>query len=149
LREDDRDVLDFGCGIGRFSPGLAALVGGHVWAVDPIQTFLDMAPADPRVSYLHSEPPTIPLPAASIDVAWSFGVLTVISTQIQLHATLDELDRVLRPSGLLFLVEHASRAELYRELCSFADLAPLGSYIDLGQEFSIMGARKDHNLVSP
>jgi SAM-dependent methyltransferase len=152
LRGDERVALDFGCGTGRFTLHLARLIGGRAVGVDPIRTLLDLAPAGPGVEYRISDGRRIPLPDADVDLVWVCLVLGGL-TDDHLAETVREIDRVLRPGGLLFLIENTTSTEScahwafrpvarYQELCPFAALAYLHDYDDLGQRISILAGRK-------
>lgn len=153
LTPDDRTVLDFGCGPGRFSVPLAELTGGRVIAVDPIERFLTLAPKHPGVEYRVVENGRIPADDGSIDVAWVCLVLGGITDPKLLAAAAGELDRVLRPGGLLFLIENTSDKPdtdhwhfrtpgRYAELFSASPLEHLHDYTDVGERISIMAGRK-------
>jgi SAM-dependent methyltransferase len=152
LRGDERLALDFGCGPGRFTAQLAAASGGRAVGVDPTRTLIDLAPHGPDVDYLVSDGRRIPLGDDSIDIAWVCLVLGGLP-DARLPETARELDRVLRPGGLLFLVENTSDkpssprwayrpVAYYRELLAFAPLDHLHDYDDLGERISIMAGRK-------
>jgi SAM-dependent methyltransferase len=145
-------ALDFGCGPGRFTPHLAQLIEGRAIGVDPIRTLLDLAPAAPGVEYRISDGRTIPLADNMADLAWVCLVLGGL-TGAALTEAIRELDRVLRPGGLLFLVENTSNLDPcphwtfrsvveYQQLLSFARPVHLHDYDDLGQRISIMAGRK-------
>lgn len=151
LNGSERLVLDFGCGPGRFTPGLADLVGGRAIGMDPIAALLELAPADPRVEYKLLRHGRIPLPDRSVDVLWICLVLGVIRGR-KLRDTLRELRRVVAPGGLVFLVENTtakpslkqiefrSVAE-YAKLVDFAQLQHLHDYEDLGETISVLAGR--------
>ena len=147
----ERVVLDFGCGPGRFTPGLAHLMGGRAIGVDPIASLLELAPADPNVEYRLLRRGSIPLPDHSVDVNWICLVLGVIRGR-KLRDTLRELRRVIAPGGLVFLVENTSakpsRKQIeyrsvaeYSELVDFAQLRHLQDYEDLGETISVLAGR--------
>lgn len=100
----DSRILDFGCGYGRclgelFDAGYRNLIG------------FDFSPAmiasaraqfsEVKFEVVHSS--TIPLPDASVDGALLFSVLTCVPTNDGQRAVVDELQRVLRPGGLLYI----------------------------------------------
>lgn len=153
LRGDERVLLDFGSGPGRFTPALAELLNGRAIGVDPIQRFLDMAPRTDRVEYRLLENGRIPLADQSVDVVWISLVLTAIPEDSVLRQSVAEVERVLRPGGLLFLVENThERPDLphlaYRPISFYASLFPSiplrheGDYYDLGERISILVGRK-------
>ena len=146
-------LLDFGCGPGRFAPGLAELSGAHVVAVDPIAALLELAPAHPHVEYRRLAQRRIPLDDGVADVVWICLVLGGITQAAELAETLEEIDRVLGAEGLLFLVENTEQArdgphwvqrpvDAYRELLDFVDLEHLGEYRDLDAVVSILAGRR-------
>jgi SAM-dependent methyltransferase len=152
LRDDDRIAIDFGCGPGRFTPHLAKLVKGKAIGIDPIQSLLDLAPRGADVEYLLSDGHRIPIPNASVDLAWICLVLGGL-VESQFTEAAEEIDRVLRPGGLLFLIENTSQKENcdhwqfrsvaeYRKLIPFVPLDHLHDYEDLGERISIMAGRK-------
>lgn len=153
LGPEDRVVLDFGCGPGRFTPALAELTGGRAVGTDPIQHLLDLAPAHERVEYRAMSEGVIPLEDGSADVVWVCLVLTTITDEEVLRRSAAEVERVLRPGGLLFLVENTSRAKdrphlRFRNEAFYGTLFPSialrseGGYTDLGERISVLAGRK-------
>lgn len=153
LHGGEHAVLDLGCGPGRFTPALAELVGGRATGVDPIRALLDRAPRHPRVEYRLRRGAEIPLADASVDVVWICLVLMCITDERDLHRTVEEVDRVLRPGGLLFLVENTQdrpdlkhlryrSVESYQRLFPTWDLRLVGEYVDLGERISILAGRR-------
>jgi SAM-dependent methyltransferase len=152
LRGDECVALDFGCGPGRFTAQLAEAIGGRAIGVDPILPLLQLAPRWRGVDYLVSDGRRIPLADASVDVAWVCLVLGGLPDP-QLAEAVAELERVLRPGGLLFLVENTSAREnfrhwifrpvrRYQRLFRSVPLAHLHDYYDLGERVSILAGRK-------
>ncbi len=153
LAPEDRVVLDLGCGPGRFTPGLAELTGGRVIGTDPIQHLLDLAPAHDRVEYRAMPEGVIPLPDGSVDVVWVCLVLTTITDEEVLRRSAAEIERVLRPAGLLFLVENTSHGKdrphlrfrpeaFYHALFPSVLLRSVGGYTDLGERISVLAGRR-------
>ena len=152
LSGGERVVLDFGCGPGRFSGDLARLINGSCIAVDPVQSFLDLAPKHPSVSYqLLPKDCHIPMQDDSADVVWVCLVLGGVGPGL-LSTVCSELLRVLKLGGLLFLVESTSQIPdsptwSYRSIAEYHRLFPevnlkhLHDYFDLGQRISIMSGR--------
>ena len=102
-------VVDVGCGPGYFTIPLAEIVGdsGRVYAVDVEDVMLgdlrNRAAERPglRVDTLRSIEDEIPLPDQSVDLAFMACVLH----ELDGLGTLREASRVLRPSGVLGIVE--------------------------------------------
>jgi hypothetical protein len=124
LQPGDRRLLDFGCGPGRFTCELARLIDGTVLGVDPVEHYLAIAPRAPMVEYRRLDGPHI-----------------------------DEIDRVLKPGGLLFMVENTTEArdgyywrfrsaDDYRRLFPSVALALVAEYVDIDQRMSVLTGRK-------
>jgi SAM-dependent methyltransferase len=154
LRREDRFVVDFGCGTGRWSGRLARMVIGRCLAIDPTPAILAEAKPDPRVDY-RIMGRAIPLASGIADVVFACLVMNAIVADEDVVRAVSEIGRVLRPGGLLFLVDVTLRSNErtrwsvlrsewgYAEM--FKDVAPLravGSYLDLGELHSIMAGRK-------
>ena len=109
--ESGQAVVDYGCGPGWLAIELARRVGpeGRIHAVDLNEEFLSRAArhaadegvAD-RVHFHRIDGDRIPLENESVDRVVSKNVLEYVT---DLHATLVELRRVLRPGGRLHVVD--------------------------------------------
>src|SRR6185312_12868515 len=152
LNGTERLALDLGCGTGRFSGDLAALISGRVIAVDPVQRLLDLAPAHRGVEYRRMKVGRIPAATGSIDLVWICLVLGGIRGAA-LDATRREVARVLGANGLVFLVENTAAAEgsafwTFRTVEEYATMIPgmtldcFGHYDDLGERISVFAGRK-------
>jgi len=151
LTGQEKLVLDFGCGPGRFTAGVAGLIRGRAVGVDVVPAYLDMAPPHADVEYRVMEPGRIDLPDGSVDVAWVCLVLGALREPVLSRST-GEIVRVLRPRGLLFLVENTSEqpdaphwafrsvAE-YQRLFPSVDLRHIHDYTDLGERISVLAGR--------
>jgi SAM-dependent methyltransferase len=103
------DVLDFGCGCGRIARWLAPQVlaaGGSFHGFDYNRRLVDWCAAnlvgDYRTNRLR---PPLRMDDGSVDVAYAYSVLTHLREDVT-RAWLDEIARVLRPSGLALLTFH-------------------------------------------
>jgi SAM-dependent methyltransferase len=154
LTGQEKIVLDFGSGPGRFTPGLAALVGGRAIGVDPIQSLLDLAPRAEGVEYRRIENGRVPLADRSVDVVFISLVLGTITDEAALRQSVAEVERVLRDGGLLFLVENTAERRSkthfeFRPIEFYASIFPSiplikheGDYYDFGERISVMVGRK-------
>jgi ubiquinone/menaquinone biosynthesis C-methylase UbiE len=153
LLGDERLVLDFGCGPGRFTHDLAQILQGKAIGVDPIKTLLDLAPQYPDVEYKVMKEADIPIETNSIDIVWICIVLGGITNENLLQKSIAEIDRGLKKNGLVFLVENTSdqpdqphwqyrSVEMYQRLFKFVDLNHITDYNDLNERVSIMAGRK-------
>lgn len=158
LQGHEKTILDFGCGPGRFSKDLAELIGGKCIGVDPIELFLTKNNKDSaNVEYKVLRHKKVPLPDESFDVIWICLVLGGITSNSGLKKTIDELNRVLKKGGLMFLVENVSEKvsgehwkfrsfNRYRELLSSICLIEeKGHYFDMSEKISIMSGRKGYS----
>ena len=153
LHGDERAALDVGCGSGRFTPDLAELLQGTSIGIDPVPTLLALAPQAESVTYLGMKPGRIPLIDASVDLAWIVLVLGGITNNRVLRRTVDEVCRVLRPGGLLFLAENTARKpharhwrfydpQWYVDLFPEVALSMIGSYEDVGEVITVFAGRR-------
>lgn len=151
LTGTERSVLDLGCGTGRFTAGLADLVGGHAIGVDPVAELLALAPPHPRVAYRRMEEGILPLGDGEADVVFTSLVLGGIPATA-LGRTAAEIRRVLAPGGLVFLSESVSAgagvahwatrtADDYRALLPWAGLRETGGFDDAGDAIAVLVGR--------
>jgi len=152
LRGNEKLILDFGCGPGRFTTSLAQMTHMKVVGVDPIKAFLRWAPRHPDVSYRQLVGSRIPVDTNSVDVLWVCLVLGAISGEA-LEPTIREFNRVLREDGVLFLVENTAEKpngkfwkfrtiKHYQSLVTFCEMSHLSDYEDVGERISIFAGRK-------
>ena len=153
LNGSEKILLDFGCGTGRFTRQLARLIGGRAIGADPIMELLDMArQGDPINEYVLISNNRIPIDDASVDAIWICLVMGGIP-ETQLTAIVQELKRVLRPNGLVLLIENTSALpnsthwtyrtrERYQEIFDFARLTVSGGYQEVDEDITIFTGRK-------
>lgn len=98
-------IVDLGCGYGRalgllFDHGYRNLIG-----FDPAPAMIAAARARlPAIEFDElKSPPRLPLPNASVDAILLFSVLTCVPTDEGQRAIVDEIRRVLRSGGLLYI----------------------------------------------
>lgn len=93
------EILDLGCGTGRFSEGLAARFDAKVIGIDPSKRMLERARAkkrDDRVQYQNGHAESIPLPSQSVDMIFMSMSFHHFNDRI---ASAHECWRVLRRQG--------------------------------------------------
>jgi len=122
-------ILDFGCGIGNSIPHLQRnFTGARITGVDVSGRSIEIArEAHPGVRFDMIEGDSIPLPDASVDVAFAACVYHHLVPSERARWTA-ELRRVLRPGGRLFIFEHNPLNPLTRRVvrdCPFDDDAVL------------------------
>jgi SAM-dependent methyltransferase len=147
----ERTVLDLGCGTGRLTPGLAALLGGRAIGVDPVAELLALAPPHPDVEYRRMDEAVLPVGDGEVDVVFTSLVLGGIPMPA-LGRTMAEIRRVLAPGGLVFLSESVSdgedaahwatrTADDYRALLPWAGLRETGGFDDAGDAIAVLVGR--------
>lgn len=101
----DAAIVDYGCGYGRTMADLGQLGFTNLTGFDIAPAMIAEARAQhPAMRFaVLDAPPRTPLPDASIDMAFLFAVLTCIPGDEAQQRLVDELDRVLKPGGLLYL----------------------------------------------
>ena len=103
-------VADIGCGPGS-AVRSAARLGASVVGIDPAPVMLRVARLLTRrsartVRYAEGSAEALPLPDASVSVAWS---IASVHHWADLDAGLREARRILRPGGRLVAIERLSR----------------------------------------
>lgn len=103
-------VADIGCGPGTAARH-AARLGASVTGIDPAPVMLRLARFLTRrspqaVRYVQGSAEALPLPSASVSVAWS---IACVHHWADLDAGLDEARRVLKPGGRLVAIERLTR----------------------------------------
>jgi ubiquinone/menaquinone biosynthesis C-methylase UbiE len=97
------NILDLGCGTGRFSEALALQFDAEVIGIDPSKKMLEQArgkQSDQRVRYQFGRAEAIPLPDESVDLVF----MSMIFHHLQDPAlAARECRRVLRNGGTAFL----------------------------------------------
>lgn len=146
-------AVDFGCGSGRFTRHLADRVKDRVVAVDPIASLIALAPRHERVEYHLLCDGRIPVSDAAADIVWVCLVLGTITGRDALKHSVNEIERVLAPGGLLFLVEntapkkkvrhfHFRTQAQYESLFANVPLQVRGAYEDLGETITMFAGRR-------
>ncbi|MDO9406993.1 class I SAM-dependent methyltransferase [Patulibacter sp.] len=151
LTGDEQVVLDVGCGTGRLTADLAALVDGDAIGVDPVAGLLALAEPHARVDLRLMTEGRLPVDDDAVDVVFTSLVLGGIPA-VALERTIAEMRRVLRPGGLVFLSESvadrpepghwaARTVDDYRELLPWVTLREVGRFDDAGDGIAVLAGR--------
>lgn len=100
----DSIILDVGCGYGRTLDELHHLGYQHLSGIDFSQGMIDRGKQ--QVPYLDlrlKKDARIDLPDHSIDAVILFAVLTCIISNEEQKTLISEIDRVLKPTGILYI----------------------------------------------
>lgn len=108
---EGKSCLDAGCGGGRNAIAMARLGASQVVGIDLGKQGLEDArkraasASHSNIRFEYASILDIPLPDASMDIVWCAGVLMITDDP---DRALDELTRVLRPGGKLYLLVYAT-----------------------------------------
>lgn len=152
LTGQEKTILDFGCGPGRFTDNLAAIINGHAVGVDISYDLIRLAPISPNVTYRLIPYGKLPDKDFFFDIIWICLVLGGIPDSKILH-TVSSILNSLNKGGLLFLIENTSNKlsnthwffrshNYYKKIFEKINLEVIGTYEDLGEEISILAGRK-------
>jgi SAM-dependent methyltransferase len=125
----DSIVIDFGCGYGRTLGELFDAEYENLIGLDFSPAMIEAARERfPDITFEQIESVTIPLPDESVDGALLFSVLTCVPTDEGQRAIINELHRVLRRGGLLYISDLWLQSD-ERNLTRYArDEAKYGKY---------------------
>jgi SAM-dependent methyltransferase len=133
-------ILDFGCGPGRFTTELSKISNAKIIGIDPIQILLDLAPRSKNVDYMLMKQGVIPINDNTVDSIWICLVFGSITDSEVFNNTINEINRVLKNKGTLFLVEKTSQdlsnnqtknVEFYEKKFDFVNLKKVADYNDI------------------
>jgi SAM-dependent methyltransferase len=130
-RDRPERVLDWGCGFGQ----MTALMSERGLRVDAFNYVPDLNEDGPRPlerypehqAYLSSDPVRLPWDDDTFDAVLSCGVLEHVGRP---ERSLDELRRVLRPEGTLYVYKLPNRASYLEWIARKAGLYYHGAYPD-------------------
>ncbi len=97
-------ILDYGCGYGRTLGELTRAGYEHVVGTDFSQVMLGRARREvPHSKLIRTDGSALPIKSESIDAVLLFAVLTCIPDDNEQRVLQNEVKRVLRPGGLLYI----------------------------------------------
>lgn len=100
----DARILDYGCGYGRTLGELSSAGYQNIFGADFSEAMLARCREQlPRVSVLRNDGRTLPFRSGSLDAVLLFATLTCIPLDDAQRALIAEIERVLRPHGLLYI----------------------------------------------
>ena len=103
------DGLDVGCGTGALAERLAG-AGYQMVGVDPSAGMLEILEArTPLVRPVHASGTSLPFDDDSFDLVLTVAVMHHIADPDDVHQTLAEMVRVVRPSGRVVVWDHNPR----------------------------------------
>jgi ubiquinone/menaquinone biosynthesis C-methylase UbiE len=106
---EGKACLDAGCGGGRNTIAMAQLGAAEAHGIDigaaGIADARMRAQGLPRITFEQASVEAIPYPDDMFDVVWCAGVLMHVGSE---ERALDELARVLKPGGLLYMLVYAT-----------------------------------------
>ncbi|MFF5014921.1 class I SAM-dependent methyltransferase [Streptomyces sp. NPDC001165] len=98
-------ILDYGCGYGRIMKELEQSGFGNLTGVDASPGMINRARRlHPTLRFAALDaPPASPYPDAGFEVVLLFAVLTCVPGDEAQHRLIGELNRVLKPGGILYV----------------------------------------------
>ncbi|MER0398987.1 class I SAM-dependent methyltransferase [Vibrio vulnificus] len=102
-------ILDFGCGYGRISNQLYSLGYRKIVGVDSSEEMINRGGIDfPHLDLRFSNADTLPFPDAKFDVVFTCAVFTCIDQLEKRQRVFDELTRVTKSNGIIYMAEFSS-----------------------------------------
>jgi len=148
---NEKIILDYGCGPGRFTKKLASLIDGEAIGVDPMIKLLQKS--EINVKYFLLKDGIIPIANNYIDVIFICLVLGGIEDKY-LMKTKSEINRVIKANGLIVIIEKivnkeknleshwkGRTADNYQKLFDDFNLKLINTYIDCNETIGIFVGR--------
>lgn len=141
----EKEVLEIGCGNGRVTQYLAD-VFKHIVGIDCSESMVEKAAErvnKTNVSFMNNDGSSIPLPASSIDIVYTFIVFQHCNAET-IHSYFNEVHRVLRDGG--YFIFQLPTAEKHSEPEAFNDVAKwTKDELESGlKQFTSVDIKNDH-----
>jgi len=108
----EEKILDYGCGYGRTCAELAENGYRHVTGVDISRQMITRGvAAHPALDLRHNDAEVLPFPHRSFSACTLLAVLTCIPTNAGQRQVIEEIARVLRPGGVLYLSDYPLQSD--------------------------------------
>jgi len=129
---DCNDLLDIGCGCGRLYPVLSKHCQRYT-GIDFSEEMLRLFPAlrsQDQILFVDSAA-KLPIPNGSFDAVISSVFLQHIVNNEEFLSTVNEIKRVLRPKGSLYMVEAMTQGVILTQPVDYQRLRPINLYKDV------------------
>lgn len=128
LRGDESRGLDYFCGSGSFTADLAQLIGGEVLGIDSSLPLIHEATPGPGVRFAHAPDGRVPSGRGTMDVVLVNHALSGLRGR-RIERAVAEIVRVLKPDGLLILIDNTAdlpdtEHHVYREPAAYLEMFP-------------------------
>lgn len=151
LHGNETTILDFGCGVGRFTADLARMIQGNALGFDPTRKLIELCRPTGNTGFT-SDDGFLETLSAEFDAIWICLVLGGIAEN-NLARLAGKIEKKLKTGGLLFFVESTGKRTVegpwrvrtvarYERLFPSVSVQRIGGYYDAGQEISIFAGRK-------
>ncbi len=109
----ESNILDFGCGYGRITQEISELGYSKIIGIDSSQEMINRGLSDyPKLDLRHLPTEALPFANDEFDAIVLCAVLTCIPNQNARNNVLSELNRVLKPQGIIYLAEFCSEQSI-------------------------------------
>lgn len=153
LSGNERTIMDFGCGYGRFTEDLANLISGRAIGVDISKKLLKLAKKSENTEFVNiseiDKRDSIP----QVDVVWIALVLGGLKDQA-LVGSCAWIESKIKTGGLLFFAESTEKRQIdgmwwtrrtvddYIQLFPTMNIRVVGEYKDAGQVITIFSGKR-------
>ena len=109
VTDKSKKILDLGCGSGPFLKYLASNGFHNLYGIEPDAALLEHVPPGVALDVKHCKAENIAFEDSYFDVVFVYGVLYLLKGLDSYKASCNEICRVLKPGGLLFVIEPGAR----------------------------------------